>query len=175
MCPKPLPAGLGPSWHLKTVTEPPQEPWRGSGGAREGELSPACLTHPRVPSANQPVVHTAKAQSWTTLCSSSADTRCAPLLLQESRAASSSRPRELFSDSSTNSFPVWGQARTRAYPRIHGVEPQHTQPLADTGRSCGFLLAASPQRAATPPLYSSRDEVTTVTLVLLPVLRSCRL
>lgn len=81
---------------------------------------PAGLTYPRLPSASQPVVHTAKAQSWTTLLSSSADARWAPLLLQESQAASRSRPREPFWDSSTKNFPVWGQAPTQAGSRIHG-------------------------------------------------------
>lgn len=111
---------------------------------------PAGLTYPRLPSASQPVVHTAKAQSWTTLLSSSADARWAPLLLQESQAASRSRPREPFWDSSTKNFPVWGQAPTQAGSRIHGIESQQTHPLADTCQNCSFPLAWRPKHSNYP-------------------------
>lgn len=108
-----------PGTLIKQLSSPHISP-NGQLGQLEGQPPPAHQTYPSEPSASQPVVHTVKAQSWTTLRSSSADTKWAPRFLQESRAASSSRPWEPFWDSSTKSFPVWGQAWTQVDSRIHG-------------------------------------------------------
>ena len=118
-------------------------------------MPPAGLTYPRVPSASQPVVHTANAQSWTTLRSSSADTRWAPLLLQESRAASSARPWEPFWDSSTKSFPVWGQARTQADSRIQGNLTSADTPRANTCEDCSLSHLLKDWSTATTSMRSS--------------------